>query len=111
MNRSAGERPSRRSRAGWVITVVSLMLVLCVSSCGPLLTAQFWLPAAGLPFGYQVTACAGVNTVGRLQVGFAWIAPFMSSLPDVVFFWPARVCGSLPWLPFLPARGGFVFPP
>ncbi len=86
MNRSAGERPARRSRAGWVIAVVSLMLVFCMGGCGLLVTAQFWLPAAGLPFGYQVTACAGVNTVGRFQVGFAWIAPFMSVLPDPVFF-------------------------
>ena len=111
MNRSGVERPTRRSRVGCVIAVVSLTLALCMGSCGLLAAAQFWLPAAGLPFGYQVEACAGVNTAGRFQVGFAWIAPFMSALPDPVFFWSARVCGRLPWLPFLPPRGSFVFPP
>jgi len=105
------DRPARRRRAGYVVIAMLLILVLCGGSCGLLWAAQTWLPAAGLSFGYQVAACAGVNTAGRFQVGFAWIAPFMSSLPDAVFFWPARVCGNLPWLPFLPARGGFVFPP
>jgi hypothetical protein len=90
---------------------VFLTLVLCVSSCGLLWAAQLWLPASGLPFGYQVEICAGVNTVDRPQVGIAWISPFMSSLPGPVFFWPARICGHIPWLPFFPPRGGFVFPP
>lgn len=111
MNRNAGERPARRSRGGWVIALVSLMLVLCLGGCGLLWAMQAWLPSSGLPFGYTASVCVGINTAGRMQVGIAWILPFMSSLPDPVFFWPARVCGNLPWLPFLPPRGGFVFPP
>jgi len=106
------ERPTRRDRVGRVGIVALFLIILCLGSCGLLWAAQAWLPASGLPFGYQVQVCAGVDsTMGRLQVGFAWTSPFMSSLPAPVFFWLARMCGNVPWLPFLPPRGGFVFPP
>jgi hypothetical protein len=55
-----------------------------------------------------VQACVGVTAAPHFQLGVTWMAPFLSSLPPVML--PNPACTLVPWLPFLPPRGGFAFP-
>ncbi len=92
---------------------VSLALLLaCLSGAVAVWAVQGWL-LQGMPFGYVVHMCAGVNTGGVFQVGFNWQPPWMSSIMGPVWSWPrvGVACGYVPWLPVLPQRGGWVFPP
>jgi hypothetical protein len=99
--------PAReQGRGAWWLGA-ALVVILCLSCCGGLMA--FGAGARGRPNGgYVVQVCVGVNTTPRWQVGVTWIAPFMSSLPPVVLQNPA--CAVVPWLPFLPPRGGFALP-
>ncbi len=92
-----------------VVGAVLLCLVLCLSGCAGLLAVNYAAAGVPLPPGYVIQLCVGVNTAPSLRIGVAWIAPYMSALPPVLLQNP--LCAIIPWLPFLPPRGGFSFPP
>jgi hypothetical protein len=95
-------------RRAALLAAVLAGLVASVCCLG-LLAFNFSAPRTTVAFGYSVQVCVGVNTIPRLQLGVNWISPLMSSLPPVLLQNPS--CAIVPWLPFLPQRGGFTFPP
>ena len=86
---------------GTVVLLAVCMLYCVVAVAVP----RGW---SGGPMGYVVEACVGTNALARFQVGVTWISPYMSTLPPV--FLQNQACATVPWLPFLPQRGGFAFP-
>jgi hypothetical protein len=105
--------PAGPGQRGCLIVFVGLLsvLALCLGSCALMIVGPPELFYSRLPLGYWVQACIGLNTTGRVQFGIAWIAPYISATIQPVLFWPQHSCRYIPWLPVLPVRGEFVFPP
>jgi hypothetical protein len=103
-----GEPPRRWTARDMGLLGVTLLLVLCLGCCGLGVAFESGGLSSQLGGGYVVQVCVGVNTVASWQVGVTWIAPTMSSLPPVRLQNPA--CALVPWLPYLPLRGGFALP-
>jgi hypothetical protein len=102
---AVGEGPARPRRRSVVIGM-ALLIAVCLGGLVGVLSSS---PAASSrQFGYVLDVCVGVITVPRFQVGVTWISPYMSTLPPV--FLQNQACATVPWLPFLPQRGGFAFP-
>jgi len=100
-------QPKRLER-GPVVAGVVVVLVLCLVCCLAPLALQTGVASGQMGNGYVVQACVGVTGAPHFQLGVTWIAPFKSSLPPVIL--PNPACTLVPWLPFLPPRGGFAFP-
>jgi hypothetical protein len=85
-----------------------VVLVLGLACCLAPLALQAGVTSGQVGTGYVVQACVGVTAAPHFQLGVTWMAPFISSLPPVSL--PNPACTVVPWLPFLPPRGGFAFP-
>ena len=96
----------QRGRTCLIVIVIS-GVVLCLLGAALLCLAQLWLPRSSLPIGYELEVCVKVVTAGRFQIQVMWFWPFISSFAPPA----SATCAFIPWAPFLPQRGGFVFPP
>jgi hypothetical protein len=96
----------RRSRhlASGALAVAAFTLCCMAFLCA--------LPLAlrGSGSGYEITACIGLVTTGRTQVGIWWQAIFMSRLLPATLS-PYAACTNLPWSESLPSIGEIAFPP
>mgnify|MGYP000950718989 CR=1 FL=1 len=90
------------------VLVFAAALAVCLAAGLLVAASQAWLPAARLPLGYSVYACAHSQPGGpRLEIG--WSLPQLMS--SVIPGRPPRPgCLYLPWLPVLPPTGIWRIP-
>ncbi|HUS17802.1 MAG TPA: hypothetical protein VM536_22630 [Chloroflexia bacterium] len=92
------------------MVVVGVVLAMCLASTAVCVVSPLVLPRLPLPFGYMMSVCGFYTTTPRTRMGVYWISPFISSVHPLATA-SGQPCTVIPWLPALPQRGDFSFPP
>ena len=107
-----GRRPPSRLRFLWAATLL-LPWLLCASFVALIAVTQVRATDPNVPSGSIAGACVewGTNYAGRIQVGVWWEATELTfAKPTVPPVGSLTIqCGYLPWLPFLPLRGAYIY--
>jgi hypothetical protein len=97
-----------QQRRNQLVVVIGVIAALCLASSAVCTAGQALMLGGRLPFGYVMSVCVVFRTAPVLQFGVFWMSPYLSSVVPP-FGGPAAGCLILPWLPFLPQRGEFMY--
>jgi hypothetical protein len=112
MDREVDATLEQTPRRGYrlLATGIAVTAFACCAGLLCLVLSLSYPSGTGVGTGYEITACAGLVTVPKAQVGVWWQLTMMSRLLPATLS-PTAVCATLPWSSRLPAMGEIAFPP